>query len=50
MQKSTKVPNNGKFKIFLGGVLKVHSGVWVKKYGLVKNFFDRYEGREIVIG
>ena len=28
-------------------MLKVHSGVWVEKYGLVKNFFYRYECREI---
>ena len=26
---ATKVPNNSKFEIFLGGMLKVHSGVWV---------------------
>ena len=31
-------------------MLKVHSGVWVEKYGLVKNFFYRYECREVVIG
>ena len=34
---------------FLGGILKVQSGVWVWKYGLVK-IFCRYKGREVVIG
>ena len=34
----------------MGWVLKVHSGLWVEKYGLVKNFFYRYECREVVIG
>ena len=29
LEKSIKVDNNGKFEIFLGGVLNVHSGVWV---------------------
>ena len=47
---AAKVLNNGKFEIFLGWVLKVHSGVWVEKYGVVKNFFYRYECREVVIG
>ena len=45
LQKSTKVPNNGNFEIFVGGVFKVHSGAWFEKYGLIKNFFYIYEGR-----
>ena len=31
-------------------MLKVHFGLWVEKYGLVKNLFYRYECREVVIG
>ena len=37
-------------EIFLGGMLKVQSAVWVKKHELVKNFFYRYGGREVLIG
>ena len=30
LKKSTKVPNNGEFEIFPGGMLKVNSGgVWI---------------------
>ena len=45
-----KVHNNGKFEIFLGGVLKVHSRCVGLKIWLVKDFFYRYEGKEVVIG